>query len=116
MRMATLTLGPVYFLWDGPKWRDFYKKIAHEAPIARVVIGETICSKRNHFTAPYMEEVIVHLERAGKEVARDVAHADAGAAQTDRSKTGTDVFAQQSEFAFHSVTPLVGMAEIGFGP
>lgn len=68
MHMATLTLGPVYFLWDGPKWRDFYKKIAHEAPIARVVIGETICSKRNHFTAPYMEEVIVHLERAGKEV------------------------------------------------
>lgn len=68
MRAAELTLGPVYFLWDGPKWRDFYVKIADEAPVSRVVIGETVCSKRAHFTAPFMEEVITHLERAGKDI------------------------------------------------
>lgn len=65
---ASLTLGPVYFLWDGPKWRDFYARIAEEAPVSRVVIGETVCSKRLHFTAPFMAEAIERLERAGKDV------------------------------------------------
>lgn len=68
MTTASLTLGPVYFLWDGPKWRDFYARIADEAPVERVVIGETVCSKRLHFTAPFMEEAIARLERGGKEV------------------------------------------------
>lgn len=27
----SLSMGPVLFLWDGPKWRDFYFRIADEA-------------------------------------------------------------------------------------
>nr|CAD6406017.1 U32 family peptidase [Rhizobium sp. Q54] len=65
---ATLTLGPVLYLWDGPKWRDFYFRIADEADVSRVVIGETVCSKRLHFTEPHIAEVVERLTAAGKEV------------------------------------------------
>lgn len=64
----TLTLGPVLYLWDGPKWRDFYFRMADEAPVDHVVIGEAVCSKRLHFIEPYVAEVIERLERAGKSV------------------------------------------------
>lgn len=67
--MTELTLGPVYYLWDGPKWRDFYFRIADEAPVDRVILGETVCSKRQHFIEPHMADVVERLERAGKSVA-----------------------------------------------
>lgn len=63
-----LTLGPVYYLWDGPKWRDFHFRIADEAPVERVMIGETVCSKRQHFIEPHLAEVVERLENAGKTV------------------------------------------------
>lgn len=63
-----LSLGPVYYLWDGPKWRDFYFRIADEAPVAHVTIGEAVCSKRLHFIEPHVGEVIERLESAGKQV------------------------------------------------
>ena len=66
---AALTLGPVYYLWDGPKWRDFYFRIADEAPVEHVTLGETVCSKRQHFTEPHLAEVVERLESAGKRVA-----------------------------------------------
>lgn len=47
---ATLALGPVLYLWQGQKWRDFYFRIADEAPVSHVYLGETVCSKRFHFT------------------------------------------------------------------
>nr|WP_289624446.1 U32 family peptidase [Sinorhizobium sp. 7-81] len=66
--LPSLSLGPVLYLWDGPKWRDFYFRIADEAPVAHVVIGETVCSKRLHFIEPHVVEVVERLERAGKSV------------------------------------------------
>lgn len=63
-----LTLGPVLFLWDEDRWRDFYFQIADEADVDTVVIGETVCSKREHFHARSMDEVAERLERAGKTV------------------------------------------------
>lgn len=63
-----LTMGPVYYLWDGPKWRDFHFRIADEAPFDTVVIGETVCSKRQHFIEPHLAEVTERLEAAGKKV------------------------------------------------
>lgn len=65
---AKVTLGPVLFLWQGEKWRDFYYWIADEAPVSHVTIGESICSKRSHFTDPFMDKVIERLLRAGKQV------------------------------------------------
>ncbi len=64
----SLTLGPVLYLWSSDRWRDFYFRIADEAPIDVVVLGETICSKRLHFVEAELAAVIDRLESAGKEV------------------------------------------------
>ena len=64
----SLSLGPVYYLWDCPKWRDFYFRVADEAPVTHVLLGETVCSKREHFIEPHLAEVVERLEAAGKQV------------------------------------------------
>jgi collagenase-like PrtC family protease len=63
-----LTLGPVLFHWPAEKLRDFFFRIAEEAPVDRVCLGEVVCSKRRPLFAPYREEVAQRLRRAGKEV------------------------------------------------
>ena len=63
-----LTLGPVYFNWPAEKWRDFYYRIADEAPVDNVVIGEVVCSKRLPFIDSVIPAAIERLERAGKAV------------------------------------------------
>lgn len=68
---AKLTLGPVLYNWPAEKWRDFYFKIADEAPLDVVYIGEVTCSKRTSFFAPYIPEICDRLEKAGKEVVLD---------------------------------------------
>ena len=67
-RQLALTLGPVLFLWDEARWRDFYFRIADEADVDTVVIGETVCSKREHFHARSVSEVAKRLTTAGKTV------------------------------------------------
>jgi len=63
-----LTIGPVLFNWAPERWRDFYFRIADEAAVDAVVVGETVCEKRLPFFAPHLPEVIERLQRAGKEV------------------------------------------------
>jgi collagenase-like PrtC family protease len=63
-----LTLGPVFFHWSPDRLLDFYRRIADEAPIDRVHVGEVICGKRMPFSDPAWPEIIERLERAGKEV------------------------------------------------
>ncbi len=65
---ATLTLGPVLFNWPADQWRDFHARIADEAPIERVCIGEIVCSKRLPFIADAMTQAIERLQRGGKSV------------------------------------------------
>ena len=65
---AKLTLGPVLFNWAPEAWRDFYLRIADEAPVDTVSIGEVVCSKRSPFFAPHLAQVVERLEAAGKEV------------------------------------------------
>lgn len=65
---ALLTMGPLLYHWSTDDWRDFYFKIADEAPVASVCLGEVVCPKRAAFTLPHYEEVIERLQRAGKEV------------------------------------------------
>lgn len=67
-KKASLTLGPIYYLWKPEKWRDFYFRIADESPIDCVSIGETICSKRIHFNEKLVDEVITRLQGAGKKI------------------------------------------------
>lgn len=63
-----LTIGPVQFHWPAAQWKDFYKRIADEAPVDIVYIGEVICSKRAPFYEPLYEEVTGYLQNAGKKV------------------------------------------------
>jgi collagenase-like PrtC family protease len=64
----SLTLGPVLYNWPKPRWIDFYNRIADEAPIDRVCIGEVVCSKRKPFIDEVILDVVDRLERGGKEV------------------------------------------------
>lgn len=63
-----LTLGPLLYLWDEARWRDFYFRIADEADVDTVVLGEVVCSKRDHFHAGSLGEVAERLTAAGKQV------------------------------------------------
>lgn len=65
---ALLTMGPLLYHWPTDAWRDFYFRIADEAPVANVCLGEVVCPKRAPFTFPHYEEVINRLQAAGKEV------------------------------------------------
>jgi O2-independent ubiquinone biosynthesis protein UbiV len=63
-----LTLGPILFNWSPEQKRDFYFRMADEAPVDVVYVGEVVCSKREIFWAPVLPEIIERLQAAGKEV------------------------------------------------
>lgn len=68
MNMTKLTLGPIAYHWSAERRRDFYARIADEAPVDEVYLGEVICSKRAPFHEQDLPETIDRLERAGKTV------------------------------------------------
>jgi collagenase-like PrtC family protease len=63
-----LTLGPVLFNWPAETFRDFYFRVADEAPVDCVVLGEVVCTKRAAFTRPHLDDIRRRLEAAGKQV------------------------------------------------
>lgn len=63
-----LTLGPLLLYWPGEAWRDFYFRVADEAPVGRVYLGEVVCPKRWPANRPYLESAVERLQRAGKDV------------------------------------------------
>lgn len=65
---AVLTLGPVLFHWSEDRLRDFYARIADEAPVDIVHVGEIVCSKRAPFVDPLLPEIAERLQRGGKSV------------------------------------------------
>jgi collagenase-like PrtC family protease len=69
-RSARLTLGPLLFHWTPEKRRDFYVRIADEAAVDCVYLGEIVCSKREPSFAPHIQEVADRLAAAGKQVVR----------------------------------------------
>lgn len=64
-----LTVGPNLFFWDAASWRDFYARLADEAPVDRVVMGELVCSKRLPFYRAEIPAAVERLQAAGKRVA-----------------------------------------------
>jgi collagenase-like PrtC family protease len=68
LKTAKLTLGPALFNWTPEKWRDFYFRIADEAPVDIVYVGEVVCSKRSPFFDPVLPDVIGRLRKAKKEI------------------------------------------------
>ncbi|HYG87566.1 MAG TPA: U32 family peptidase [Azospirillum sp.] len=65
---SLLTLGPVLFNWPVDQWRDFYARMADEAPLDVVYLGEVVCSKRAPFFEDAIPDVIERLTSAGKTV------------------------------------------------
>jgi collagenase-like PrtC family protease len=63
-----LTMGPLLFNWQSSKIVDFYARIADEAPVDAVCIGEVVCSKRHPLRAAALAEVCERLHRARKTV------------------------------------------------
>lgn len=66
--MTKLTLGPLAYHWPAERRRDFYARIADEAPVDEVYLGEVICSKRAPFQERELPATIDRLQRAGKTV------------------------------------------------
>ena len=70
-RNSTLVLGPVLFNWAPETLSDFFARIADEADVDRVHVGEVVCSKREPFFADRLPEAIERLQRGGKTVVVD---------------------------------------------
>lgn len=70
MSDSLLTLGPVLFHWTPAVWRDFHFRIADEAPVDEVYLGEIVCSKRTPAVAAHFDAVVERLTTAGKRVIR----------------------------------------------
>ncbi len=68
MKGHDLTIGPVLFHWTADKKRDFWFRIADEAPVDAAYIGEVVCSKRTPFFDRHLEEVALRLVSGGKKV------------------------------------------------
>lgn len=66
--MSQLTLGPILFNWSPEQKRDFYFRVADEAPLDVVYVGEVVCSKREPFMTPYLAEIHDRLRAGGKQV------------------------------------------------
>lgn len=67
-RRPTLTLGPILYLWEPDAWLDFYCRIADEADVDTVVVGEVVCSKRQHFHEKLIGKALERLVAGGKTV------------------------------------------------
>jgi O2-independent ubiquinone biosynthesis protein UbiV len=63
-----LTVGPILFHWPQQTLVDFYARLADEAPVDHVVVGEVVCSKRLPFYEDALPGVIERLQGAGKRV------------------------------------------------
>ncbi len=68
MMKTQLTLAPILFHWSAEKKLDFYARIADEAPVDVVYLGEVVCSKRTPFFEKHYDEVAERLKRGGKTV------------------------------------------------
>lgn len=65
---AKLVMGPVLYHWPAERLRDFYARVADEAEVDVVCVGEVVCSKRMPFFVDDLPEVIRRLQAGGKEV------------------------------------------------
>lgn len=65
---AKLTIGPILFHWPAEKQLEFYARIADEAPVDTVYLGEVICSKRSAFMVQHYDVIAERLKRGGKKV------------------------------------------------
>jgi collagenase-like PrtC family protease len=66
--MSALTLGPILYNWKPERRRDFYFRVADEAPVDCVYLGEVVCSKREPFFVDDLPKIAERLAAGGKQV------------------------------------------------
>lgn len=109
---AKLTIGPVLFNWQPERWRDFHFRLADEAPVDTVHLGEVVCSKRQAFIEPYLPEVIDRLRAAGKEVVLS----SLALVMSDRERTAMRDLATRSADLMVEANDLAVAAELAGRP
>lgn len=67
-RRIAVVLGPLLFNWAPDRVRDFYARMADEAPIDRAYLGEVVCGKRAPLLAGALADSAERLGRGGKAV------------------------------------------------
>ncbi len=87
---AKLTLGPVLYHWASESLRDFYFRIADEAPLDTVYLGEVVCAKRAPLFEHAIDEVAARLEAAGKEVVRSTLALVMNESELDAARAAAD--------------------------
>lgn len=104
-----LTLGPLLFNWTPNRTRDFYARVADEAPVGRVYLGEVVCGKRAPLLGAALADAAERLERAGKTV---VWSAPALPATPREGRLARDLIAAASLVELNDIS---GLAHLGPG-
>jgi collagenase-like PrtC family protease len=107
-----LTLGPVLYHWQPERWRDFYFRIADEAPVDTVVVGEAVCSKRTPFKQDHIPAVVERLETAGKRVLH--ASLILVSLPRERRQTRELMRAEEAEVEINDLTCLASLGDRAF--
>ena len=63
-----LAIGPLLFNWAADRVQAFYARIADEAPVGTVYLGEVVCGKRQPLLQDVLARAAERLEAAGKTV------------------------------------------------
>ena len=63
-----LAIGPLLFNWPAEQVETFYARIADEAPVGTVYLGEVVCGKRQPLLQDALARAAERLEGAGKTV------------------------------------------------
>lgn len=86
MSPASLTLGPLLFNWPAARVRDFYFRIAEDAPIDIVYLGEVVCAKRAPALSAALADAAARLAEAGKQVVVSTLALVMGKAELDATR------------------------------
>ena len=65
---VALAIGPLLFNWAADRVETFYARIADEAPVGTVYLGEVVCGKRQPLLQDVLARAAERLEAAGKTV------------------------------------------------
>lgn len=101
-----LTLGPLLFNWAPDRIRDFYGRIADEAPVDRVYLGEVVCGKRAPLIDAAMADAADRLGQAGKTVVWSTLGLPA--LRRDRKAIATLAAEQEMLIEINDVSGLLG--------
>ena len=63
-----LAIGPLLFNWAPDRVETFYARIADEAPVKTVYLGEVVCGKRQPLLQHALARSAERLQAAGKTV------------------------------------------------